>query len=307
MGKKIPIISSSLRFRLWIIIVLASLFIMFSTLSGSFVELLTKIGINTGEKGVLAIGMVVILLISISGLVMLEKAFYASKKEDETDEPSAEARADQEKSEFVHKLLNEKLNDLQKKLDQVSQNTHSLSGDNETLARLAAKDGLTGLYNHAFINERLKQEIYRSQRYNHQMSLLMIDIDDFKSVNDTHGHSFGDRVLKNISTLMQQMIRPSDILGRYGGEEFLIILPQTSSEHSLAVAERIRTAVEFHDFKMLPSQNRDSQITISIGVCTFLGNGQTAKDLVVSADESLYFAKRDGKNRVKVYESINPN
>lgn len=308
MPKKIPVISNSLRFRLWIIIALASLFLIYSSLSNTFIDFLAKLGINTGEKGVLAIGMVVILLISLSGLVMLEKAYYASRKEEErTEESSAQARAGQENSDIINQILNEKLVDLQKKLDQVSQNTHSLSGENETLVRLAAKDGLTGLYNHAYIKERLKQECYRSQRYKHDLSLLMIDIDDFKSVNDTLGHSFGDQVLKTIAVLMQRVIRPSDIIGRYGGEEFLVILPQTSGEHSLIVADRIRETIESHNFKILPSKRKSSKVTVSIGACSYPDNGQTAEDLLAFADESLYIAKREGKNRVTVYQGLGPS
>ncbi len=308
MAKKLPVISKSLRFRLWIIIFLSSLFLMYSSLSDSFVNFLTKLGIDMSEKGILAIGMVVILFISLFGLGLLEKAYYTNKKEedDKTSEtsPSNSIKAD---SGIIHQILNEKLTHLQDKLEQVSQHSHSLHGENETLVRLAAKDGLTGLYNHAYIKERLKQELYRCQRYDHPLSLLMIDIDDFKSINDNYGHVVGDRVLKTLSMLMQEIIRPSDILGRYGGEEFLAILPQTNSENSFAVAERIRENIEFYEFEVHPSKNKISQVTVSIGLCAYPDHGQTPEDLIAFADESLYAAKREGKNRVTIFHAVAPS
>ena len=308
MAKKLPILSKSLRFRLWIVIFLASLFLMYSSLSDSFIKFLAKIGVNPGEKTIMAIGMVVILLISLFGLGLLEKKYSANKREDDKktwEAPTPESvTAD---SGIIHQILNEKLVSLQEKLEQVSQQSHSLHGENETLVRLAAKDGLTGLYNHAYIKERLKQEIYRCQRYQHSLSLLMIDIDDFKSLNDNYGHVVGDRVLKSLSMLMQEIVRPSDIIGRYGGEEFLVILPQTNSENSLAVAERIRENIEFHEFEVHPSKNKISRVTVSIGLCAYPDHGQTSEDLIAFADESLYAAKKEGKNRVTIFHAITPS
>lgn len=304
MAKIIPIISRSLRFRLWIIIFLSSLFLMYSTLSDTFIKFLAKNGVNPGEKTTMAIGMVVILFISLFGLGLLEKAFHANKKEDEEkkDQVPAQNPAVTDTG-IIHQILNEKLVSLQDKLEQVSQHSHSLHGENETLVRLAAKDGLTGLYNHAYIKERLKQELYRCQRYDHPLSLLMIDIDDFKSINDSYGHVVGDRILKTFSMLMQDIVRPSDITGRYGGEEFLVILPQTNSEDSLAVAERIRENIEFYEFEVHPSKSKISQVTVSIGLCTFPDHGQSPEDLIAFADESLYVAKKEGKNKVSIFQS----
>ncbi len=299
MAKKLPILSKSLRFRLWIVIFLASLFLMYSTLSDSFIKFLAKIGVNPGEKTTMAIGMVVILMISLFGLGLLEKTYNANKREGANTAESVTAD-----SGIIHEMLNEKLVSLQEKLEQVSQQSHSLRGENETLVRLAAKDGLTGLYNHAYIKERLKQEIYRCQRYQHPLSLLMIDIDDFKSLNDNYGHVVGDRVLKSLSMLMQEIVRPSDIIGRYGGEEFLVILPQTNSENSLAVAERIRENIELYKFEVHPSKNKISRVTVSIGLCAFPDHGKTSEDLIAFADESLYAAKKEGKNRVTIFHAI---
>ncbi len=308
MAKKIPLISKSMRFRLWAVIFLSSLFLMYSSLSDPFIEFLAKMGINPGEKAILAVGMVVILFISLFGLGLLEKAYYSNKRGDETktgEMPNKNSfDAD---SGIIHQILNEKLVNLQEKLDQVHQQSHSMKGDNETLAQLAAKDGLTGLYNHAYIKERLKQELYRCQRYNHPLSILMIDIDDFKSLNDNYGHVVGDKVLKTLSMLMQEIIRPSDIIGRYGGEEFLVILPQTNSENSWAVAERIRENIEYYEFEVHPSKNSISQVTVSIGLCAFPDHGLTPEDLIAFADESLYTAKTEGKNRVTIFQTAAPS
>lgn len=179
MAKKIPLLSKGLRFRLWIIIILASLFLMFSSLSDTFISYLAKLGINTGEKGILVVGMVIILFIGISGLILLEKNYQGNLKHSAENKDDFSRSLIQKDSERLQKVLEDKLDNLQKKLDLVSQNTNSISDDNETLARLAAKDGLTGLFNHAYIKERMKQELFRSQMYKHSMSLLMIDVDNF--------------------------------------------------------------------------------------------------------------------------------
>ncbi len=265
-------------------------------------------GVNPGEKTIMAVGMVVILFIALFGLGLLEKAYYANKKEEssQTSESSSQTSFDTDSGD-IHKILNEKFVHLHDKLDKVSQHTNSLHGENETLVRLAARDGLTGLYNHAYIKERLKQELYRCQRYHHPLSLMMIDIDDFKSLNDTYGHVVGDKVLKTMSIMMQEIIRPSDIIGRYGGEEFLVILPQTDSENSLAVAERLRENIEFYEFEVQPSLNKISQITVSIGLCSFPDHGETPEDLIIFADDSLYAAKKEGKNKVIIFQPTAPS
>jgi len=300
MAKKLPLLSKGLRFRLWIIIVLSSLFLMFSSLSEMFTVLLDKIGIQTGEKAILAIGMAVILLISISGLILVEKNYQSNlKQSSEGNENSAPTQMPVE-SQHLRKVLEAKLDELQKKLDLVNQNTHSISGDNETLAQLAAKDGLTGLYNHAYIKERMKQELFRSRMYKHSMSLLMIDIDNFKSINDTFGHAYGDQVLTTVAELMRQNLRPTDILGRYGGEEFLIVLSNTKNQDLRLIAERLRTCVESHCFEMLSSPSETFTVTVSIGGCSYPDHGQTIEELAAYADQSLYIAKRQGKNRVIV-------
>ncbi|MFC2161978.1 GGDEF domain-containing protein [Acidobacteriota bacterium] len=271
-------------------------------------KLLATNGVYPGEKTTIAIGGIVILFISLFGLGLLEKAFYINNKEEKSKTKVAPApNSIEQDSAIIHQILNEKLVQLLEKLDQVNQHNHALHGDNETLLRLAAKDGLTGLYNHAYIKERLKQERDHCQRHGHPLSLLMVDIDDFKSFNDSFGHIAGDRVLKSLSTLMLEIVRPSDIIGRYGGEEFLIILPKTNSEQALAVAERIRENIEIYDFEVHPSKNKISQLTVSIGLCVFPDNDQTPEDLIAIADESLYIAKREGKNRVTIFQASIPS
>jgi len=166
------------------------------------------------------------------------------------------------------------------------------------LSSLAITDGLTGLYNQFYIKERLQEEIYRSERYKHILSLLMIDLEDFKSLNDKYGHIVGDRILKSFSNLIRETVRPSDIPSRYGGEEFLVVLPETTCENAVIVAERIRQKIGGYPFEISCLKEKNPPFTVSIGVCAFPGRGRTVEELITLADTALYQAKKDGKNRV---------
>jgi diguanylate cyclase (GGDEF)-like protein len=162
-------------------------------------------------------------------------------------------------------------------------------------------DGLTGLYNYAHFQALLAHEIARAQRYEHPVALLMIDIDDFKTYNDTYGHPAGNWALRDVATILQHACRQTDWVARYGGEEFTVILPETDMAGALVVADRLRRAVE-----------RESQIglwfrrpvTISIGVAVYPHDGNTPQELILRADERLYQAKAAGKNRVQGVEEI---
>lgn len=169
---------------------------------------------------------------------------------------------------------------------------------NERLEYLAVTDGLTGLYNHRHFLQRLEEEFVRARRYDLPVSCMIMDVDNFKRVNDTYGHLHGDTVLQGIATCLQQAVRKSDIVARYGGEEFVVIMPQTGLEGAKAQAERIRRGVGEWVFKDMPEGFR---ATISIGVAVF--NRATTADseaLIRRADGALYRAKREGKNRVCV-------
>jgi len=169
--------------------------------------------------------------------------------------------------------------------------------------RLAILDGLTGLYNSRHFYSELKKEVERAERYTKPASLILFDIDDFKKVNDTLGHQMGDHLLRELAQILNGLTRKTDFIARYGGEEFAILLPETSREHALATAERIRAKVETFVFPDVPELPR-GRMTISLGVATFPYDAASHRDFVRAADIALYAAKRAGKNRVFSYETL---
>jgi len=164
--------------------------------------------------------------------------------------------------------------------------------------RLASTDGLTELYNHRTFQGRLAQEVDRANRYARPLSLVMIDVDDFKSYNDMYGHPQGDTALRELARLLREASRTSDIVARYGGEEFAIILPETDCENAQKIGDRLREQVELYPF---PGEERlpRGAFTISVGVATHTRT-DTKEALLQSADAALYKAKRAGRNRVCV-------
>ena len=162
----------------------------------------------------------------------------------------------------------------------------------EDARKLADRDPLTGFYNHRFLHERLGEEVIRAQRGRRPLSMLMLDLDDFKLVNDTFGHLFGDRVLTWTAELIRSTLRGSDIPARYGGDEFAIILPDTDGDDARRAAERILEA--FRDHAYVGEQRGPVPIGASIGVATFPADGRNATDLIAAADSALYRVKRDG-------------
>jgi diguanylate cyclase (GGDEF)-like protein len=164
--------------------------------------------------------------------------------------------------------------------------------------RLASTDGLTELYNHRTFQERLAQEVDHANRYGRPLSLVMVDVDNFKLYNDTYGHPQGDRVLRDLARLLRQVSRASDTVARYGGEEFAIILPETDRVNARTMGHRIREHVERYPF---PGEERlpSGALTISVGVATYTRAG-TKDTLLQNADAALYRAKRAGRNRVCV-------
>lgn len=169
----------------------------------------------------------------------------------------------------------------------------------ERIKEFAIADGLTGLYNHRYFQEQLEKEFSRAKRYNLSLSLVMLDIDHFKNVNDSCGHQFGDSVLKIISGILKRSVRDIDLAARYGGEEFVIILPETQKKNSRIVAERIRAKVEEQNFQ---PEDPSRKITISIGISGFPDDDiATRLDLIAKADAALYDAKKSGRNRVCLY------
>lgn len=167
---------------------------------------------------------------------------------------------------------------------------------------LAVTDKLTGLRNRRLFDERLAEEIQRAARYAKPLSLLLLDLDDFKRTNDTYGHMAGDSVLRLLGQLLAGLLRQVDLAARYGGEEFAVILPETDFVGTRLVAERIRQAAS--KIVVPISAGREVRVTVSVGVACFPLCGDTAERLVEHADQALYTAKQEGKNRVCLYREI---
>jgi len=239
-----PVITKGLKNRLWAVIIISVSYLVYSSLADFIPAYWDQIGLPPLSRHILKIGMLLILLVSLSGLA-----------------------------------LSDKMNSL------------------------IIRDGLTGLFNKTYVHQRLDEEFYRSKRFDHDLSLMMIDLDNFKALNDRFGHAVGDHLLRYFSQVIADTIRPSDIAARYGGEEFLIILPETRKEEAQIVAERLLNRTSLYPFRV-DSRKEDVPFTISIGVTAYPDQGESAEDLVVLADQALYKAKKDGKNKVAVYETV---
>lgn len=171
---------------------------------------------------------------------------------------------------------------------------------NELLKRLTNIDHLTNLFNRRYLAEILDGEFFRARRNNEYLSLIIVDIDYFKKVNDTFGHQNGDVVLATVATLAQRQLRAYDSAARYGGEEFVLLVPGTSLSGGVMVAERLRQAVLEHSF---PSPMEDLTVTVSAGVATYPSPQIDSVDsLFRQADEALYRAKQNGRNRVETMQ-----
>jgi len=177
-----------------------------------------------------------------------------------------------------------------------------VSDEKEDLRHLAITDQLTALFNHSFFYIRLEEEFERAVRYDSPLSLILMDIDDFKRINDTYGHRIGDMVLRETSSVIKNSVRKIDVVARYGGEEIAVLLPQTSLSGAIGEAERIRLNIENIKYQ----EGFDDVITVSLGVATYsFENTKRPEDLVNLADKALYEAKDAGKNCVKVINGKN--
>ncbi len=167
---------------------------------------------------------------------------------------------------------------------------------NDELGRMASTDPLTGLFNRRYLLEILTKEYQRARRYQHELSLLMLDVDHFKQVNDTYGHICGDMVLRGIAALLKKTVRNTDLVARYGGEEMVVLLLETGGKEAMAIAEKLRGAIAT---RPMACNDLEIAVTVSIGVATWPAQGQEGyMDLLDAADQALYKAKESGRNRV---------
>ncbi len=163
---------------------------------------------------------------------------------------------------------------------------------------LAIRDSLTGVFSRRYLMERFSEEIIRSSKFSYKFSVLMVDIDHFKDYNDRYGHFVGDAILKEVSRTIRENIRQIDLVGRYGGEEFVAILAETDKEGAVLAAERIRQGIEK---KKIRVYDEDFRMTISLGVAIFPDDSRQAEALIDKADQALYQAKQSGRNRTCIY------
>ena len=200
-----------------------------------------------------------------------------------------ESRLDSHLQSEIHQLSN----DLSMMMREGAQKNRELKAANEKIEQLARTDGLTGLANRRTLNEALHREIARAERSVQRLSMIIADLDHFKSVNDQFGHLAGDQVLVQTAGVFGRQLRPYDVAARFGGEEFVLLLPATSTDGAIAVAERLRKDVAGLKIPECPRQ-----ITVSLGVASWM-EGETAEGFVARADAALYNAKRSGRNRVE--------
>lgn len=174
-----------------------------------------------------------------------------------------------------------------------------LKKTNDQLRLLALRDGLTSLYNHTYFQDALIKEISKAQRYKRILSLIILDLDHFKTVNDTYGHLIGDRVIKRVAAEIKGSIRDADIAARDGGEEFTVILPETGLEGAMQMGERLRNSIE--ELRLSNDSGIDFGVTVSAGVATYDPHKKrviTTVELIKEADRGLYLSKNQGRNRV---------
>lgn len=177
----------------------------------------------------------------------------------------------------------------------VDDRTAELKAANERLNELAMTDPLTKIHNRRSFMAKFGDEIERAKRYKHRLTVAMIDVDHFKKFNDMEGHLCGDEALRKIAQLLTSRLRKTDVLGRYGGEEFILLMPETRLEVGTEICERLRVGVEKEDFQ---GNSKVAYLTVSIGVSGMPEHGTNANDLIKNADHALYQAKQFGRNRV---------
>lgn len=167
----------------------------------------------------------------------------------------------------------------------------------EKIEELSTTDDLTGLLNQKGFLKRIEEEHYRSQRYGKSFTLIMIDSDDLKRINDTHGHKYGNMVINMVAEVIRESVRRTDFAGRFGGDEYMICLVETALGNGIEFGERIRKMIEMKS--LFTDKGKDFKVTISVGIANYPDSGKNLYEIIENADKALYMAKKDGKNKVK--------
>lgn len=322
--------SQRMKHKLWVayflLSIIPALFLIYLVSRGTVAESSMK----TSQLIPLLIGIGALVLMSVSALVLLYRSITSLEEITQKATRFIKENANvnilmdtNDETEKLNTCFMEMVKEIQHKINEVNKYAVALGETNKKLSQMAIKDGLTQLYNQIYIKERLDNEIKRAEQFNQPMSIMMLDIDDFKKYNDFYGHLAGDNCLKNISGMIKENCRDIDIPARYGGEEFLVILPGAKSNEAIQVAEKIRQSVANYQFQTIGSpKNRHSpfqssgatngkapadkttSLTISIGVASYYKESgiKTVNELIKAADNALlHQAKKKGKNQVTLY------
>jgi diguanylate cyclase (GGDEF)-like protein len=262
------------------------------------------------QQGRLGITSLIISLLVLSGMfglvtwfiierVVLSRVSHLSQDVERiTSQGNASARVEISGNDELTQLMqrvNEMLGALDRSQQHLQRSEAALEESNKQLAILAVTDSLTKVSNRRAFDESLEREVLRAWRYRQPLSLVLMDIDRFKSYNDAYGHPAGDEVLRMMGQVLQQQVREYDLVARYGGEEFVVLLPNTTLDAALVMAERFRTLIETTQWPRRP-------ITSSFGVACLSESLAEAEELISAADEALYASKQRGRNRVTQYK-----